>query len=201
MLEKEVLVFGLKERDPQQRMDIIATPAQLAELWGPAELVVGKCDPSNPDTASILAIRIHQGHLIPVGESTLGIRKWHWLADNRADVRLPMDVADTGVDLHTQIRIGARDYPGLRPIGPARLNGQCPNHDFRDFIPEELFSRMLQPLGERYLVMELQSFTAGVQGGQGAIITAQGTVARKPGRTILKRTYTEFRGPVQVPHG
>ncbi|KAL2800672.1 hypothetical protein BJX66DRAFT_332229 [Aspergillus keveii] len=32
MLEKEVLVFDLKERDPQQRMDIVATPAQLAEL-------------------------------------------------------------------------------------------------------------------------------------------------------------------------
>jgi hypothetical protein len=73
-----------------------------------------------------------------------------------------MDVADTGVDLHTQIRIGARDHPGLRPIDPAQLSGQCPNHDFRDFIPEELFSRMLQPLGARDPVMELQSFTAGV---------------------------------------
>jgi hypothetical protein len=184
MLEKEVLVFGLKERDPQQRMDIVATPAQLAELWGPAELVVGNCDPSNPDIASIRAIRIHQGHLIPVGESTLGIQKWHWLADNRADVRLPMDVADMRVDLHTLIQIGARDYPGLNPIGPARLNENCPNRDFRDFIPQDLLSRRLRPLGTRAPVMELQSFTAGVQGGQGAVVTAQGTFAWKPKVTV-----------------
>ncbi|KAL4744250.1 hypothetical protein BDW72DRAFT_188960 [Aspergillus terricola var. indicus] len=183
MLEKEILVFGLKEREPQQRMDIVATPAQLAELWGPVELVVGKCDPSNPDTASILAIRMHQGHLIPVSESTLEIPNWHWLADNQADIRPPMNVADAGIGLHTQIRIGARDYPGLRPIGPARLNGQCPNHDFRDFIPEELLSQRLRPLGTRDPLMELQSFTAGIQGGQGAIVTAQGTCAKKPGVT------------------
>jgi hypothetical protein len=196
MLEKEVLVFGLKQRDPQRRMDIVATPAQLAELWG-AELVVGKCDQSNPETASILAIRIHQGHLIPVGESTPGIQKWHWLADNQADVRLPMDGADTGVDLHTRIRIGATDYPGLRPIGPARLNGQCPNREFRDFLPEELLSRTLRPLGTRDPVMELQSFTAGVQGGHGAIVTAQGTFARKPDSTAKARLL-DFVGLFEV---
>ncbi|KAL2864273.1 uncharacterized protein BJX67DRAFT_383934 [Aspergillus lucknowensis] len=205
MLEKEVLVFGLKKPDPQQRMDIDATPAQLAELWGPAELVVGNRDPSNTESASILAIRMHQGYLIPVSdlESPLAIRKWHWLANNRKDVlrrlhfMMDVQVVRTGIDLHTQIRIGARDYPGLHPIGPARLNGQCPNHDFRNFIPEELLSRRLRPLGTRDPFMELQSLTAGIQGGQGAIVTAQGTVAKKPGITA-KADLLNFAGPFKV---
>jgi hypothetical protein len=86
MLKKEVLVFGLKEKDSHQQMDIIGTPAQLVELWGPAELIVKRSGPSATDTMSIGGIKINRGLLIPVGESPQGMQKWHcawapsWLA-------------------------------------------------------------------------------------------------------------------------
>ncbi|KAJ0418442.1 hypothetical protein BJY00DRAFT_314996 [Aspergillus carlsbadensis] len=197
MLEKEVLVFGLKERDSQYPMDIVATPAQIAEIWGPAELVVRKFGPSSAKNMSIKAIRIRQGFLIPVSEPAHGIQKWHWLAGNRADVRILTDDACTGVDLHTRVRIGAKDYPGLRPIGPARLNEKCPLHGVDDFICRYMDSQSLRPLGVRDPVLEWRNLNVGVQAGQGAIITAQGALATKPGVT-MKDKLLGFGGPFNV---
>ncbi|KAL3472616.1 hypothetical protein BJX99DRAFT_235249 [Aspergillus californicus] len=195
MLEKKVLVFGLKERGSQQRLDIVATPAQLAELWGPVELMVS--GPPTTDTMSIVGIRIHRGLLIPTAESAHGMQKWHWVADSSANARIPMADTNMGVDIHTQLRIGAKNYLGLNPIGPARMNKSCPRHGLDDFISEHVLASSLRPLGVRDPLLEWQSFTAGIQGGQGAIVTAQGTLARKPGITC-KDQLLNFAGAFKV---
>ncbi|KAL4878345.1 hypothetical protein BJY04DRAFT_221281 [Aspergillus karnatakaensis] len=192
MLEKEVLVFGMKESDPHHRFDIVATPAQLAELWGPVQLMISR--PSTADKMSIVGIRIHRGLLIPTTEkSPRGMPKWHWVADDSADAHIPITDTFTGVDIHTQICIGAKDYLKFHPIGPARLNETCPRHGSDSFIPEYILAQSLRSLGTRNPSLECQSFTGGIQGGQGAIMTAQGTWARKPGVTVKYQLLNSVR--------
>jgi hypothetical protein len=102
-----------------------------------------------------------------------------------------------GVDIHTRLCFGAKDYLELKPIGPARLNKKCPRHGLDDLILQDIISQSLRPIGARSPLLEWQSFTAGVQGGQGAIITAQGTLARKPGITV-KDMLLDFMGSFEV---
>ncbi|KAL3459069.1 hypothetical protein BJX64DRAFT_291610 [Aspergillus heterothallicus] len=195
MLKQDVLVFTLVKGDlDQQPMDIVATPAQLAKIWGPAELIVRN---SGRDSMSIVAIRMHKGILLPTGTSEEGIQKWHWEAEDSADARVPLTEISTGVDLHTKLRIGARDFLGFRAIGPARLNERCPRHGLEDFVFDNILSQSLRPMGTRDPGLEWQAFNFGLQGGQGAIFTAQGTLAKKPG-VAAKEGLLNFSGLFSV---
>ncbi|OJJ03442.1 hypothetical protein ASPVEDRAFT_42913 [Aspergillus versicolor CBS 583.65] len=171
MLRKEVLVFGLKEQLPQERLDVIATPAQVAAMWGPAEFVIER---STSEGMALSGIKIHGGIIVPTDHSAGEIPKWHWMSMDET-VGNNMRFAKTRVDLHTPIRIGV-ESPNFTPIGPARLNRSCHG----SFSLQDLQSNLQRP-GVKDPTYKIKDFILGLQTGQYVNVIAQATVIKVPG--------------------
>ncbi|GIJ90102.1 hypothetical protein Asppvi_009052 [Aspergillus pseudoviridinutans] len=187
MLRQEVLVFGLREPF-QERIDIVATPSQLVDMWGPGELIVKKANPSNESgDSSIVGIKIWGGVILSTGKSIQGIQMWHWLPQRHIDIdRLNLSTyTETG--LNTPIRIGATSLVEVNPIGPARLNKGCPRTGDCTTQFETTFSSSLKVIGTKDSRIATQSIQAGLQAGQFVNIIANSTLIRKPGRTAKEQ--------------
>ncbi|GFF74473.1 hypothetical protein CNMCM6936_007607 [Aspergillus lentulus] len=197
MLRKEVLVFGLQNPLLQKRLDVIATPAQVAAMWGPAEFVIrrtdclllfdegeqdvvdSQMDIPTPGKMTISGIKIHNGMILPSDETDDAIPKWHWTLVNQAEYSMRL-ICETNirVDLHTRIRIGDTNGLHLTPIGPAYWNQSCR----RSMSFEELQSNFQIP-GASDPCIEMKNFTVGLQSGEYMNFIAQATFEKVPGRT------------------
>jgi hypothetical protein len=187
MLRQEVLVFGLREPF-QERIDLVATPSQLVDMWGPAELIVKKANSSNESgDSSIVGIAIWGGVILPTGKRIQGIPMWHWLPQRHTDAERINLSTYAGIGLHTPIRVGATSLIELNPIGPARLNKGCPHTGDRKAQFDKTFSSSLKVIGTKDTRIATQSIQAGFQAGQFVNIIANGTFIRKPGRTAKEQ--------------
>lgn len=171
ILRREVLVVGLEERLSQERLDVIATPAQVAAMWGPAEFVTER---NTSDGMSLSGIKIHGGVIVPTDDSAGEIPRWHWISVDEA-VGNNMLFTKTCVDLHTRTRTGV-ESPNFTPIGPARLNRSCHG----SFSLGDLQSYLRFP-GVEDPSFEIKDFTLGLQPGQYVNVIAQAALTKVPG--------------------
>lgn len=182
MLEKKVLVFGPRESAPE-RLDLVATTAQIASLWGPTELIIRR----EQELTAIVGIKIQGGVIVPTGETLDGIQQWHWKSMNTTDNDEGMLISDTlpGIDLHTQIRIGGvGSRISLHPIGPATWNKDCPSSTKSILDLNPSFSSSLRVIGVKDPSIFLKSATVGLQGGQFVNFIAQGNYEATLGKTV-----------------
>jgi hypothetical protein len=208
MLKKDVLVFGSEWSFPlpEEQLDLVVTTAQIASIWGPAELVIKKNDEltvtnkrgleevtntksfiSAHKMPHIIGIKIQGGIVVPTGETIRGMQQWHWrsldTADKGEDVVIPN--IHTGIDLHTQIRIGGfGSRLSLHPIGPATWNQDCPSSTKSILDLNPSFSSNFRVLGVKDPSISFKSATVGVQGGQFVNLFAQGNYEATLGKTI-----------------
>lgn len=205
MLEKDVLVFGCQRRLQQERLDLVATTAQIVSLWGPAELVIrknngipiawnhdhhkqteAKAITSTHGRVSIVGIKIQGGIILPTGETVHGMQQWHWKSIKHTDTDKDMVLPDihTGIDLHTRFRIaGVGSRFSLHPIGPATWNKDCPSSMKKSVLDlhRNLWSN-IRVMGAKEPHVFLKSVTAGLQGGpQYGNVVVQGNWEVAPG--------------------
>lgn len=206
MLETNVLVFGSQRLLAQERLDLVATTAQIVSLWGPAELVTrqnkglpiawnygrhehryAKAITSAYERLSIVGIKIQGGIIIPTGEIIHGMQQWHWKSIKPTDRDKEMLIPDihTGIDLHTPFRVaGVGSRFSLHPIGPATWNKDCPSSMKKSVLDlHRHFSSNLRVTGAKEPHVFLKSVTVGLQGGpQFGNILVQGNHEVAPGK-------------------
>lgn len=207
MLGKDVLVFGLEPSYSSTRLDLVATPAQIASIWGPAELIIrksheltiaqkrrlnqtpaAKLPTSAHETTGIISIKIQGGIIVPTGGSGHGIQQWHWKSLSTTDIDEDADT-HTCIDLNTQIRIGGvGSHLSLHPVGPATWNKDCPSSTKSILDLDASFSSSFRDLGVQDPGMSLKSVTFGLQGGQFVNLIAQGNYERTLGKTVKDQT-------------
>ncbi|KAJ5805718.1 uncharacterized protein N7503_003320 [Penicillium pulvis] len=195
MLQKEVLAFGSQKSLFQNRLDVIATPEQVAAMWGPAEFIFK--DPSTKEAeqttqkdlaifeeTDIFGIRIQNGFILPSDESVDGIPKWHWESLNQNDENDISHISrgNASIDRHIRVRIGGTNSLRLTPIGPSYLNKSCPRS--AGLCSEKRLGSSFQVLGVSDPQWKMEDFNLGLQAGQIVNVVTEATFIRVPGRTV-----------------
>lgn len=192
MLQKEVLAFGSQKSLFQNRLDVIATPEQVAAMWGPAEFIfkdekavqTTQKDLAIFEQTTISGIKIQNGFILPSDESVDGIPKWHWKPVNQINENEISHISkgNTSIDLHVRIRIGGTNSLHLTPIGPSYLNKSCPRS--ASLCSEKKLGSSFQILGVSDPHLEIKDFNFGLQAGQIVNVVTEATLIRVPGRTV-----------------
>ena len=144
------------------RYDVLTSPEDCLDTWGPGYFVHNKARPSN-----IHAIAIGGGFVSRVGRE---YTRFHW-----AKGQLSESASWATFKMHTPMEIGTG----------VNVNGNC-------CIDEAVYRQSsfsaLEPLGTREVFWETQERQLGVQGGQYLIGTYNQTWGKVPGITLKQRT-------------
>lgn len=167
MLEEPVLVFKWSSDDTSEqrhgtRYDLLATPEDIVDTWGPARFIA---DMSSPK--SLWAIEIGGG-TISYGASRS--EKLHWNFGTA-----PYGNYTLSFGANEKVLIGAG----------TTINNRCPLDELESWrYPYHAHLRYLGTSDERW---ELQQKQAGFQGGQYAVLQINATYVKQSGVTLKTR--------------
>lgn len=169
MTQQPVFAFSLgatsQEARPESgmsRYDVLASPEDCLDTWGPGYFVYSKVHPSN-----IHAIALGGGFVSLVDREN---SRFHW-----AKGQLSESASWATFEMHTLMRIGTG----------VNINEKC---CIDEAVYRESSFSALQPLGTHEVFWETQERHAGVQGGQYLIGTYSQTWRKVPGTTLKQRT-------------
>jgi hypothetical protein len=94
MLEGPVLVFTRETEQARRRLDLVATPEQILDIWGPGSIFAGSITETVTRPPCIV---VGGGVIFPTDGG-----KFHW--DRR--MRMPSSSVSTLIDLRAEIRVG-----------------------------------------------------------------------------------------------
>lgn len=94
MLESPVLVFTCDTKHVRRRLDLVATPEQILDIWGPGSIFAGSITDTVMRPPCII---VRGGVIFPTGSGN-----FHW--DRR--MRMASSPVSTSIDLRAEIRVG-----------------------------------------------------------------------------------------------
>ena len=185
-------VWGDERESPEDSFDLLTTPQDLVDIWGPASFVPPDSNTDNL-VEDIRAICIGGGIVHPQFNATEHLWRWHWSPGLVSKLLQDSDISDAihrgpQIGIDRQIRIGAR----------VQVNESCPLNQ-----PEHLehvqkqFQECLHLIGTSESRWALETVQTGAQIGQYGVPQFMFGWRKLPGVTI-KQKYLSGNNPTMV---
>lgn len=177
---------------PAVPSDLVTTPRDLVDLWGPSSFVSPNSNLGNLGE-DIHAICIGGGIVHPQVSTNERLRQWHWSPGPISKLLQDRDISDAidrgpGISMDSQICIGAR----------VRINKSCPMSQPEAYEQVQQQSQeRLHPIGTSESRWALETVQAGAQIGQYGIPQFLFGWRKLPGVTI-KQKYLSGNNPTLV---